>query len=128
MKSKFVLVIVFLLSACTAAEISPTLDAKPVSKTAEGLIIHKYYWINALPVGNGKFGYFAGVRDEPNGVINNDFTAGTKVFLIDVQNKDCKVKGQSFLNANLIQGWIDCVRLIEYEPTPVPSDLYIHAP
>lgn len=130
MRLRLILLVAFLLSACSTSQVSSDLDATAVSETTESLIVDKYYWINALPVGNGKFGYFAGVRNAPgpNEVISDDFTAGTKVFLTDVRDKDCKVEGQSFLDNNVIQGWIDCARLIDYEPTPVPGDLYIHAP
>jgi hypothetical protein len=100
----------------------------PILERAPILPINQVYWITASPTGDGRFGYFIGASDSPADVVNNSFVAGTNVLLLEVSNQYCKVEGLEATGNHIVKGWIFCERLVNFEPTPVPSGLYIHSP
>lgn len=92
------------------------------------LHVDQRYWVTATPAGNGMFGYFIGVSDTQTGAVTYSLASGTNVLLLAISDNRCKIEGPESVHNEIIQGWIQCNRLVKFEPTPVPENLYIHSP
>jgi hypothetical protein len=120
--------------ACFAASrvgLNRLLTSLPGRSSTVELVEGERYWVGAmqppLPFMEGLSVPYATLLSEPGEITASDPTTAfvgmlpdaTPVTLREVQDEWCRVEGTDEWGDH-VEGWMQCIQLLDYEPTPVP--------
>jgi hypothetical protein len=106
-------------------------ESLPAPAPKPSLVVGRTYWTAALmppaPLSEGLVIPYVEVYNKPGDPFYPDVTIvyflhdATPVKLAGIRDRSCYIEARDDELDHNVEGWVDCDRLLGYEPTPVPT-------